>query len=81
MTGKIWLLVPCTDEGPWEPWYDRCFGFVIRAETEEQARHIASEDAGKEGEDAWLDAALSVCYELTGANGSNGVIMRDVWKA
>ena len=46
---KLWLLeakanLP-TDDNPWEPWYDKSFGFVVRAETEAEARKIAHENA------------------------------------
>ena len=44
---KLWLLRPREDlpydKDPWEPWYDKAFGFVVRAETEERARAIGQE--------------------------------------
>jgi hypothetical protein len=49
---KLWLLRPVDnlpdDANPWEPWYDKAFGFVVRAETEEGARRLATEEAGDE---------------------------------
>ncbi len=30
------------DGHPWRPWYDKAFGFVVRAETPERARQIAA---------------------------------------
>lgn len=36
---RLWELRPIDkDSGPWEPWYDKAFGFVVRADTEAQAR-------------------------------------------
>lgn len=35
---KLWLLRPVVgldeNDNPWWPWYDKAFGFVVRAETE-----------------------------------------------
>ena len=45
---KLWLLRPVKDSPRWEPWYDKAFGFVVRAETELAARHIADTHAGDE---------------------------------
>ena len=47
---KLWLLRPIEglENDPWEPWYDKAFGFVIRAETEKRAREIANENGGNE---------------------------------
>jgi len=48
---KLWLLRPRVLEDtfdPWEPWYDKAFGFVVRAETEKDARQMAQERAGIE---------------------------------
>lgn len=88
---KLWLLRPVKglkeSQDPWSPWYDKAFGFVIRAQTEGQARLIANAEGGDEtgpakhyvyrtGGDAWLDAALSTCEELT-PTGKTGVVIRD----
>jgi hypothetical protein len=36
---RLWLLRPVESGSAfWEPWYDKAFGFVVRAETEEDAR-------------------------------------------
>lgn len=80
---KLWLLEPLEDTernyhqpgSPWDPWYDKAFGFVVRAESEADARALANEEHGDEG-DAWLDPALSKCVELT-ADGEPGVVLRD----
>lgn len=74
-------------ENPWDPWYDKVHGFIIRAESEEEARKIANQNGGDEtgpikytvyrtGGDPWLDANFSDCVELTN-EGDKGVIIRD----
>ncbi len=49
---KLWILTPVKGldkkDNPWEPWYDKAFGFVVRAETEEEAREFAHSNAGDE---------------------------------
>ena len=74
---KLWLLRPIIkdkDKNPfdkgasphlWEPWYDKVHGFVIRAETENIARAIASVNSGDETANAWIDVKYSSCVELT----------------
>jgi hypothetical protein len=56
--------------------YDANNGFVIRAETEQHAREIASQQRGDEGSSTWLDPRRSSCRELT-ADGPTEVIIRD----
>jgi len=79
---KLWILRPINeDQGPWVPWYDKAFGFVVRAETEDQARRFAHEmgaDENREekGVNPWMDDSLSTCEELD-ADGSEGVVMSD----
>lgn len=83
---KLWLLRPLDAEsGPWNPWYDKAFGFVVRADTEADARALAAKDAGDEadGEDfeplpvnPWQDPALASCVELA-HEGDAGVIIMD----
>jgi len=94
---KLWLLRPKSNNlpedeyhNPWFPWYDKCFGFVVRAETELEARKIAQENAGDEknnyrgsnvfGKKAWLDKTLSSCEELR-ENGEKGMIIKDYHSA
>lgn len=82
---KLWLLQPINGEdevGAWKPWYDKAFGFVVRACSEEDARNIADDNAGAENgwnnkRHPWLDANQSICTELT-TEGDVGVIMRDL---
>jgi len=87
---KVFHLFPkekIEGENPWSPWYDKAFGFIIRAENEEEARKIANKNGGDEvgkishkvyrtGGDPWLDANFSECIELS-TDGEKGVIMRD----
>jgi len=53
---KLWLLRPVDglkkNDNPWKPWYDKAFGFVVRADTEEEARALAHADAGDENREA-----------------------------
>lgn len=84
---KLWLLRPVGYDDPhadapppWEPWYGRTFGMVVRAPDEAAARAEAGRTAGPEGKQAWIDPALSTCVELTG-NGPLEVIIEDVWHA
>lgn len=91
---KLWLLEPIGDgdedykDTPWEIWYDSVFGFVIRAETEQEARQIADSQAGDENKrwlpggaqttiHPWLDPEQSTCVELL-PDGEPGVILRDM---
>ena len=86
---KLWLLRPVgfsegdgfwkfpTVDNPWNPWYDKAFGFVIRAGTEDEARKLADGEAGDENHDRpWLDPNLSVCEELT-SDGPVEIVIRD----
>ncbi len=78
---RLWLIRPLGG-GAWEPWYDKTFGFVVRADSEEEARKLANAEGGDEtsrGErdgDPWLDPKQSICAELT-ADGEKCVIIRD----
>lgn len=83
----LWRLTPKTDtmwwcvEGkdPWQPPYDRAFGFVVRAADEEEARWQAHQAGGEEngtmdGVSPWLNANYSNCEEIRG-DGSAEVIL------
>lgn len=89
---KLWLLLPRTDlnkdDNPWEPWYDKAIGFVVRADTEVDARRIANTHGGDEtglirrdvyrtGGDPWLTANWSTCEELAACEGEAGLVLRD----
>lgn len=85
---KLWLLRPVKGDPLWDPWYDKVFGFVIRADTEEEARSMANEEAEDENRGefmntptgpkgrAWLDRIHSTCVELT-TDGAPGVVILD----
>lgn len=82
MEMKLWLLRPRDDAPgkPWEPWYDKAFGFVVAAETESGARHYANAESGDEKRDcpqAWLDSRFSSCTELSPDTESGGAVLRD----
>lgn len=79
-------------DNPWEPWYDKAFGYVIRAETEDEAREIAHNNAGDENRMEllvvkisktnypWKDKRYSTCIELS-VNGESELIMTDFYAA
>lgn len=78
---KLWLLKPREEDKLWEPWYDKAFGFVVRAETEARARELAEEMAGNESREgrqqfAWKDPEHSTCQELL-PEGEETVVLRD----
>ena len=95
---KLWELRPLDkyrerddpgqmdQDNPWDPWYDKAFGFIVRAETEERAREIANENAGDENNERigidkhiktpWLNPRYSTCGELM-PDGMEGLIMGD----
>lgn len=93
---KLWLLRPvdglAENDNPWEPWYDKAFGFVVRAETEAEARSLAHADAEDEnrGEfcgtktvnttQPWLNAKYSTCVDLL-PEGDAEVVMKDFSRA
>lgn len=77
----IWLIRPIDENGPdWKPWYDKCFGFVVSADTEQQARIIASRsgETGDEGPDIWSDSLKTETFCLARESDyENGVVMVD----
>lgn len=79
---KLWILRPRDslpeNSNPWEPWYDKCFGKVVRAVDEDDARRVAAMGAdGGEGGKAWESPLLSTCLELS-VDGEREVIIEDV---
>jgi len=83
---KTFILRPRRDldenNNPWEPWYNKSFGFIIRAENEKEAREIAQESGGDETNKkrkAWGER-YSTCVELEAIT-DKGVIMQDFAKA
>jgi hypothetical protein len=78
---KLYLLRPVNDQaGAWDPWYDKAFGFVVRAVNEPAARALACEEYGDEGEAVWLDPSQTTCEELT-ADGPQEIVLRDFHSA
>ena len=89
---KLWLLRPVdvndiVGDNPWEPWFDKAFGFVVCAESEEEARKLANASGGEEtgpvthnvyrtGGDPWLDSKFSICIPLV-AGDKPEVILED----
>ena len=88
----LWLLRPVMElpdsDNPWLPCYDKCFGFVVRAETEEKARTLAHRNGGDENRGEfggkqvsdtttpWLDSQYSTCEKLE-ESGVSEVIISD----
>ena len=56
--------------------YDEAMGFVVRAATVQEARAIASENAGDEGREMWMDANQTICTALVDT-GKPGLILSD----
>lgn len=93
---KIWLLRPvdglAKNDNPWEPWFEKAFGFVVRADSEAEARLLAHAEGGDEnrGEflfgktsettQPWMDVKYSTCVELT-AEGASEVVLVDFRQA
>jgi hypothetical protein len=82
---NIYLLEPTQaaldmEYGPWNPWYDKCFGMVIKAYNEAAARAIAQGNAGDEGHEwvkqrngnVWMDNALTKCEKIGVADDDAG---------
>ena len=84
----LWLLRPRGNLGeynPWEPWFDKAFGFVVRADTELQARKIAHMYAGDEvglrrTGLAWMSPRYSTCEPLE-HDGPQGMVIKDFHSA
>jgi hypothetical protein len=67
---NIWLLERRGKTG-----YDEVEGFIVIADTEEEARRYASQKPGDEGKNVWLNSLLSHCMLVTSA-WPNGVLIR-----
>jgi hypothetical protein len=78
---KLWILRPIkTMNSPWDPWYDKCFGMVIRAESEKLARSLASRHCGAEGSEPWQNPTQSSC-EIIDREGPEVVLISDIASA
>ena len=82
----LWLLEARDDlekgNDPWEPWYDKTFGMVIRGDSEKEIREIAQDkcqhgDESHEGVDnPWLKKEYSECTKIL-SQGIKEIILVD----
>jgi len=72
---KLWILEAAEEHELWHCWYDKMFSIVVRAETEQQARVLASRECGDESPLAWLNSECSTCKELHHSGESGTVII------
>ena len=84
---NLWLLRPVggltENNNPWDPWHNKAFGFIVRANTEDEARSLAHDEAGDENQgltNPWMSAKYSTCVNLT-AEGTKEVVMCDFSRA
>ncbi len=70
---NLWVLRSING---WEEVYDVADNFVIRAETEQEARNLATGECGDEGPDVWRNPELVSCTKLI-AEGAEKIIMID----
>lgn len=73
---QLWLLRPLL---PWNPWYDKTLGFVVRASSARAARRLAAAMAEYEFVDKanpWLDPLFTTCRLLT-PHGKAEVVIQD----
>jgi len=91
---NIYILMPIKlskgVKDPWNPWYDKAFGFVIRANSEHEARCLANDNAGDENYkrnginfekiEPWMDSLYTSC-EILDKEGDSEVIMCDFMSA
>ena len=84
---KLWelrpapgILVLSVNESAWMPLGDKVTAFVVRADSEDEARRLASEVPRREIGSVWLDGKLTTCVQLSqddrGAEDA-GVVMVD----
>lgn len=87
---NFWILKPREDidpeDNPWDPWYDKNFTVVVRANSENRARELAHDCAGDENRGyflsrkisntntPWLDSEYSTC-DILDAMGEESVIV------
>jgi hypothetical protein len=55
--------------------YDEAAGFVVVAESPDEARRLAAEQYGDEGSDTWLAPSRSTCKVIDSTR--QGVVLRD----
>ena len=80
---KLWILQPNdlpAKDSPWIPIYDKVDCYVIRAETEHEARELAHSRGADENycgiTAPWRNPKYSFCTELL-AEGDSGIVVRD----
>lgn len=79
---KLWLLSPAENlDRENDPWYhnpyDAFHGFVIRAETEEEARSLAFVgDEERMFGNPWINPEYTTCIELL-PEGEAGIVLSD----
>lgn len=69
---KLWLL----KRRPGEGYYDEAQGFVVRATSPRAARNLASQHAGDEGAETWLQPKYASCTEVR-LDGTETIVLRD----
>jgi hypothetical protein len=83
---NLFLLRPTEENEIWEPWYDKYFGFVVRAETESNARAMISGKnitLGDEcdrltGFNPWQSPENTTCVKIADdVNGEAEILMSD----
>ena len=62
---NIYLLQANCNNSYWNVWYDKCFGMVIVADSEEAARALATKEDSSKNIPVWQDTAFTTC-ELVG---------------
>jgi hypothetical protein len=72
---KLWILSPRDDlaggDDPWKPWFDKCFGIIVEARTEANARQVAHANCTCKDQTilrdlgVYLDPKYTTCRELT----------------
>lgn len=88
---KLWLLEPNYKftkyelaDNPWSPWYDKCFGMVVSADTEDKARLLAQKNGGTERShvfiEVWISPDYTTCIELSQLT-EEQIILRDFQSA
>ena len=90
---ELYILKPIENlpdgDNPWNPWFDKCYGMVIRAKNEKSARNHADKKAGDENrgeflnkkisntKHPWLDKKYTTC-EILSSDGKNGIIIQNI---
>ena len=62
---NLYILEATLGAPAFNPWYDKTFAQLIFAKNEDEARKIATEESGDEGDHVWGDATQTTCAILT----------------